>query len=171
MEPISRPIRCLLALLLVGFVAAGRAQPLVMAEFVGTSPCDTLPREFVGGIPVTAPCHCITWELTFFTNQSARMPATYKLVASYGLPGRNDPNQIEDGPRVEQQGTWKMLKGMKTNSRALVYRITADKSESSLSFVKVGENLLHFLNPDTTLMIGNAGWSYTLNKRGVGMDN
>jgi hypothetical protein len=39
-----------------------------------------------------------------------------------------------------------------------------------VSLVKVGENLLHFLNPDKNLMIGNAGWNYTLSRKGVGKD-
>jgi hypothetical protein len=151
-----------------GATANGRDS--IAAEFVGTSPCDTLPREFVGGMAATAPCHCITWELTLFTNRNARLPANYQLVASYGLPGRNDPNQIEGGPRVEQQGTWKILKGTKANPNAVVYQLTADKGQRSLALVKVGENLLHFLNPDKSLMIGNPGWNYTLSRKGVGLD-
>ena len=46
----------------------------------------------------------------------------------------------------------------------VVYRLTADKSQRSLSFVKIGDNLLHLLNPDGSLMVGNGGWSYTLNR-------
>jgi hypothetical protein len=45
----------------------------------------------------------------------------------------------------------------------VVYRINADQPQRSLSFVKVGENLLHLLNPDGSLMVGHGGWSYTLN--------
>lgn len=33
--------------------------------------------------------------------------------------------------------------------------------------MRVGENLLHFLNSDNSLRIGNAGWSYTLNRKGA----
>ena len=50
------------------------------------------------------------------------------------------------------------------------YQLTADKSGKTVSLVKVGEDLLHFLNPDRSLMVGNAGWNYTLSKRGVGKD-
>jgi hypothetical protein len=142
----------------------------VAAEFVGTSPCDPLPREFGGGLAATAPCHCITWQLTLLTNRNASLPATYKLVAHYGLPGKNDPNQVEDGPQVEQQGTWRIVTGTKANADAVVSQLTADKSRRSVSLVKVGEDLLHFLNPDKSLMIGNAGWNYTLCKKGAGKD-
>lgn len=142
----------------------------VAAEFVGTTPSDALPREFVGGLGATAACHCITWQLTLFTNRNAGLPGSYKLLANYGLPGKNDPNQIEDGPQVEQQGVWKIVRGTKADKDAAVYQLTADKGRKSVSLVKVGENLLHFLNPHKSLMIGNDGWNYTLSRKGVGKD-
>ena len=142
----------------------------VSAEFVGTSPCDALPREFVGGLAATARCHCITWQLTLFTNRNVGLPGSYKLVANYGLPGKNDPNQIEDGPQVEQQGAWKIVTGTKADRKATVYQLTTDKGGKSVSLVKAGENLLHFLNPDKSLMIGNDGWNYTLSRKGVGKE-
>lgn len=151
--------------------AVGSDRDLVAAEFVGTTPCDTLPRQFVGGMAVTAPCHCITWELTLLTNLNAKLPNTFKLLANYGLPGRNDPNQLEEGPRVEQQGTWKILKGTTTNPEAVVYQLRIEKHGQTLSAVKLGENLLHFLNPDKSLMVGNPGWNYTLSKKGIGKNN
>jgi len=162
------------ALLWLGYAspeAMASGADSVAAEFVGTSPCDPLPREFVGGLAATAPCHCITWQLTLFTNHNAGLTASYKLVANYGLPGKSDPNQIEDGPQVEQQGTWKIVTGTKGDANAVVYQLTADKGRKSVSLVKVGENLLHFLNPDKSLMIGNAGWNYTLSRKGVGKDH
>jgi hypothetical protein len=35
----------------------------------------------------------------------------------------------------------------------------------------VGKHLLHFANSDNQLAIGNAGWSYTLNRKGIGYEN
>ena len=42
--------------------------------------------------------------------------------------------------------------------------MTADNSNIVLSFLKPDENLLHLLNDDKELVIGGAGWSYTLNR-------
>src|SRR5688572_7164491 len=123
MKFIRRLIGCCL-LLCVAWGAMASDRDAITAEFVGTSPCDALPREFVGDMAATTPCHCITWQLTLFTN-------TYKLVANYGLPGRNDPNQIEEGAQVEQQGTWKILKGTKANPNAVVYQLTSNKTGKS----------------------------------------
>jgi hypothetical protein len=173
MRRVSRMVGCwaMLWLAYASPEAMASGGDSVAAEFVGTSPCDALPREFVGGLAATAACHCITWQLTLFTNRNDGLPATYKLVANYGLPGKNDPNQIEDGPLVEQQGVWRIMRGTKADRDAVVYQLTADKGRKSVSLVKVGENLLHFLNLDKSLMIGNDGWNYTLSGKGVGKDN
>jgi hypothetical protein len=69
-----------------------------------------------------------------------------------------------DGPKVALRGTWDLGKGAKAWPEAAVYRIHQKESERSLAFVKVGEHLLHLLNPDGSLAIGGGGWSYTLNR-------
>ncbi|HTD67056.1 MAG TPA: hypothetical protein VK846_11055, partial [Candidatus Limnocylindria bacterium] len=46
----------------------------------------------------------------------------------------------------------------------VIYRLTAGESKRSLSFVKVSDGLLHLLNPDGSLAVGNGGESFTLNR-------
>jgi hypothetical protein len=87
------------------------------------------------------------------------------------LPGRNDPNQIEDGPTVTLKGKWETIRGHNANPQATVYRIHGDNAEKTMSLGRVGANVFHFLDPDKGLTIGNAGWSYTLNRKGVGSEN
>jgi hypothetical protein len=132
------------------------------AEFVGSTP--RCSGEFLGGLASNAPCHSITWKITLLTNQTTGLPATYKVTALYQIPTRTNPNRSEDGPRVTAHGTWETLKSAKPWPDALVYRLSAENSQRSLSFVKVSGSLLHLLNPDGSLMIGNGGWSYTLNR-------
>ena len=157
---------------------AGCASSVVLAdrvaargeEFVGSTPGDVRSIAFVGGLATNAPCHCVTWHLTLFTNQQTRLPSTYTLVAKYGLPGRNDPNQLEDGPTVKLEGNWETLRGSAANPQATVYRIH-NKSGRTMSLVRVGKHLLHFSDSENRLMAGNAGWSYTLNRKGIGYEN
>jgi hypothetical protein len=151
------------------FASHGLAETRTVAkeEFVGSIPCDDLSQTFVGGIATNVPCHCITWRLTLFTNLNAGARAKFTLNAKYGLQGKTDPNQLEEGPTVEVQGEWEILHGTKTQPNAVVYRLYGDERKESVSLVKVGGNILHFLNEDKTLRVGNAGWSYTLNRKGV----
>ena len=134
----------------------------------GEPPCDDPPRQFLG-IPTNSACERITWRLTLLTNQNTRLPTTYKLVSIYGMQAQSAPGFVGGGTTAEVQGTWAIVKGTKSNPDAVVYDLNADKPRRSMSFVKVGDHLLHLLNRDKGLMIGNASWSYTLN--GKGMDN
>ena len=133
-------------------------------EFVGTTPCDVRMREFLSGVASNAACHCVTWQITFYTN------STYQLIAAYGLPGRKDPNQVESGPTVKLDGQCEIIRGFSANPRAVVYRIRG-LGGRVLNLVRLGEHLLHFADSDGRLLIGNAGWSYTLNRKGIGHED
>jgi hypothetical protein len=141
------------------------APPLIFAaEFVGSTPCGALPREFLGGLATNADCHNITWHITLSTNQDVGRTGTFSLTAQYYVPTRANTNRSEPGPKAQPRGTCEVLKGTRADAIAVVYRITTKDSQRSLSLVRVGDNLLHFLNSDGSLMVGNGGWSYTLNR-------
>jgi hypothetical protein len=143
---------------------------VVSEEFVGSTPCDARALEFLGGLATNAPCHCVTWRLTLFTNQTPRLPSTYALVADYGVPGRTDTNQLENGPTVKLSGTWEIIRGTSANPRATVYRLHGERGPAP-DLMRLGEHLLHFSDSSNRLMIGHAGWSYTLNRKGLGYEN
>jgi hypothetical protein len=62
------------------------------------------------------------------------------------------------------EGNWAIVKGTKTDPDANVYQLYSSRSQVAVSFVKMSEDLLHVLTRDQTLMVGNAAWSYTLNR-------
>lgn len=169
----SRVIACVAISLCLGCASSGVLETRTVAkeEFVGSIPSDDLSRTFVGGMATNVPCHCITWRLTLSTNLNARVPAKFTLSATYGLQGKTDPNQLETGPTVEVQGRWEIVRGTKAKPNAVVYRLYPEGRKESLSLVRVGKNILHFLNEDKTLRVGNPGWSYTLNRKGVSSRN
>lgn len=134
----------------------------VAAEWVGTSPGDAPARAFVGGLDTHAPCHSITWHVTLSTNQNAGLPSPCRLTAHYQVPERSNPNRLENGPKVTIQGTWELLKGTRAHPEAVIYKIHAANPQRTLSFVNVGNHVLHLLNADGSLACGNGGWSYTL---------
>jgi len=166
---LSRVIACVTIALCLAGASPGSSQTRTVAkeEFVGSIPADDISRAFVGGIATNVPCHCITWRLTLSTNLNAPAPAKFTLSATYGLQGKTDPNQLEAGPTVEVQGEWEIVRGTKAKPNAVVYRLYVEGRKKSVSLVRVGENILHFLNEDKTLRVGNPGWSYTLNRKGA----
>jgi hypothetical protein len=64
-------------------------------------------------------------------------------------------------------GKWAITTGTKTDPKAIVYQINPDDPQSTVSFLKVSDDLIHVLSSEKTLLVGNGAWSYTLNR----MDN
>jgi hypothetical protein len=61
-------------------------------------------------------------------------------------------------------GKWGIVKGTKTDPEAEVYQLHSEDSQIAVSFLKMSEDILHVLNSDQTMMVGNGAWSYTLNR-------
>src|SRR5688572_24911866 len=93
-------------------------------EFIGSTPCDARTKEFLGGVATDAPCHYVMWRLTLSTNSGA--PATYSLVARYGIPVPSNPNQSVDGPEVTSRGTVELLTSTYTWPGAAVYQLKSE---------------------------------------------
>jgi hypothetical protein len=62
------------------------------------------------------------------------------------------------------EGKWEIVKGTKTDPDTEVYQLLSEDSQVAVSFVKMSDDILHVLNKDHNLMLGNAAWSYTLNR-------
>lgn len=128
--------------------------------FVGSTPCDTLTRRFVG-VPTGAECERITWELTLSEDASA----AFSLAAVYGMTAVNDPGFAGGGTKVELRGRWTIVKGTQPGVASVVYRLTTGTPSRTMEFARIDDDLLHPLNERSALMVGNPSWSYTLGRR------
>ena len=134
----------------------------VLGIFVASTPCSQGTRP-LPGIPVDADCELIKWNLTLYQDETKKTPTTYKLHCSYGLPKQGTTGFIGGGKKAELQGKWMVLKGTASNPNAIVYRLNDNKTNKTISFLKLNDHLLHLLDSELRLMIGSAAWSYTLN--------
>ena len=140
------------------------AQSPAAGEFIGTTPCGPEARAFLGGLAADAPCHTITWKLVLDTAQTGR--AVWRIAAGYGVPSSSNPNVSVSGPKVALEGTLERHKGGGPHLASVVYRLRTADQRRTLSLVPVADGLLHILAPQDRLMVGNDGWSYTLNAAG-----
>jgi hypothetical protein len=53
-----------------------------------------------------------------------------------------------------------------TDPAAEVLLLDPDKPTTSIALLKLEDRLLHVLDDERALMIGNGAWSYTLNRSG-----
>ena len=138
-------------------------------HFAGTTPCSNIIRPLhkikQEGDCALNECKCLVveWKLMLYINSVTQEPTTYKLtgINKFAVP---ETNMFSSGTKTESEGKWVIVKGTKTHPEAIVYRLNPDKPEISLSFIKLSENLLHVLDREEKLMIGNEFWNYTLSR-------
>jgi len=127
--------------------------PQALASFEATTPCDQASRSL---LHIASPDSSVMmkWHLTFLS------PTTYKLIYTYGKDKQGTRGFSAGAVTKEQQGRWTKSKFRNTE----VYTLTAIDSGVSLSFLKLNENVLHLLDANKNLLVGNGAWSYTLNR-------
>jgi hypothetical protein len=113
-------------------------------------------------IPAGVACELIQWNLVLRHDPRTHRPTTFTLYFTYGMSKPATVELMGGGTKGQMEGKWMILK--EAGNRT-VYRLTPESSKSSLSFVKLDDNLLHLLDTQGKLMIGNAAWSYTLNRK------
>ncbi|HEX2631123.1 MAG TPA: hypothetical protein VHM26_19045 [Chitinophagaceae bacterium] len=113
-------------------------------SYTGSTPANAEVRRFLN-ISMTDSIDFIRWKVVLRDN-------TYELNCSYGLclPGTS-------GFREDQRV---MIKSMLVKKAPFI-QLQNDKR--SIYLLIVNSNLLHFVNADKQLLIGNGGWSYALN--------
>ena len=139
------------------------AGPELHGRFEGITPCSALARP-LPKIPADTDCEQMIWNLTLYQDPGTRAPTTYRLKSAYGLPKQNTNDLVGGGTPVEMEGTWTITTGTRTDPDAVVYQINPDDPQTRVSFLKVSDDLLHVLNSDKSLLVGNGAWSYTLNR-------
>lgn len=123
----------------------------VAGVFEGVTPCDAAKRT-LPQIPPNAECDMAVWRVTFNTD------STYTLNASYGMSQPNSPNIRGGGTQVIMQGKWTAENG--------IIRLSTSDPKISVSFLKVSNDLLHLLDGEGKMRVGHGAWSYTLNRTG-----
>ena len=134
--------------------------PKILGVFEGMTPCNQDPRP-LPEIPEDADCDQMIWKFTLYQDPSTGMPTTYELNAAFGISEQGTPG-LTGGIPIVMQGKWAIVNGTKTDPDAVVYRLNPDIPEDSVSFVRISDDILHVLNQDGTLLVGNGAWSYTL---------
>ena len=138
---------------------ANSSAPLV---FKATTLCSDDVKSLLQ-IPADTKCEMMKWNLTLFRDPKTSAPGEYKLIYEYGMAKQGTRDFMEGSKTTELKGKWTIGNGTKENAKAEIYTLEAGSSPVSLSFLRPDQNILHLLDQDKNLMIGNGAWSYTLN--------
>lgn len=131
--------------------------------FEGITPCSSQTR-LLPQIPKDTDCELMIWKIFLYQDSATGTPTTYTLESTYGVSQPNTTGPAGGGTAISMKGNWSIAKGTKANPETDVYQLYTEDSQVAMSFVKMGDDVLHVLNRDMTLMVGNAAWSYTLNR-------
>jgi hypothetical protein len=132
--------------------------------FEAVTPCDKAPKP-LPQIPENAPCDHAVWKLGLYQNPDTHEPTTFAISARYGLSQPQTPKgHSNGGTMVETNGMWSVTFGIPGKKDAEIYRLKTEKG--TISFIKVSDNLLHLLDQNDRLRVGNGGWSYTFSRSG-----
>jgi len=148
-------VAVLLGLLLLGGNCDGQSHTdglVVVGVFVGSTPNnETISRRLNTPTHIEPPVH---WELTLYRDAKNQSPTSYKLRCDYAAS-----TNVGKQSQIERTGLCKLTKGTKFKPNATVLEL-----DGLVSLFKVDENLLHFLDAEGGLMVGDGGFSFTLNR-------
>lgn len=113
--------------------------------FAASTPANAVVRTFLG-ISLSDSIDFIRWKLVLNDN-------SYRLHCNYGIGKPNTNGFISGGKKIELSGTLEKEKNY--------YQLK--NGTAALKIIELNDNLLHLLNTDNSLLVGNGGWSYTLN--------
>lgn len=128
-------------------------------QYAGSTPGDSLIKVILG-IPVDTPIDFMKWELILDNNDNR----TFTLVINFGISQPNTTGFKPGHDTVRFKGTYKLENANSDHFKEQVVQLKSSNfSGGHLSMAKIGYQLLHILQPGYRLMVGNGGWSYTLN--------
>jgi len=111
----------------------------------GSTPANAIDvRQFLG-MPLADSIDFIRWKIAIH-------PDRYELSCQYGI-GKPNTNGFWDEKRVAFSGKY-------TKNG---HQYTLQHGDKSLSMLEINANLVHLLDNNNNTLMGNGGWSYTLN--------
>ncbi len=131
-------------------------------QLVGSTPGDQEIKILLGIDPKT-PVDFIRWNLVLTAPQVDSGEFTLNL--QYGMSQPNTPGFINNGTSLHMTGRFSVVSKKIGYAESEVYQLVFSPS-STISLVRINENVFHLLSSDGSLMVGNGGWSYSLNKAG-----
>lgn len=130
----------------------------IYCQFVGSTPRGPEVAKVLA-IPPTNDVEC-TWTLDLFEDDK-HAPTRFVLKCEYGKYDFQKPKHSQKREGQTKEGKWKFGKETKSsNLRTL-------ELDCGLSFCEISGSVIHLLSPQSKLLVGNGGWSYSLNRAEV----
>ena len=121
-------------------------QDSVLGIFEGRTPCGPIALHFTG-FPAQN-CEKIKWKLTLYLDRASGAPARYEFK----------------GSRATRQGAVTVAHVTPTSRDAVVYNLAFERPSQVLHLQSIENRILLLLDDGLHPLVGDASWSYTLNR-------
>lgn len=151
----------LVAISLFVSTSCSAKDPTAPIVLVGSTPGDDEVKNILH-IPANTLIDFIKWDLQLNSDKSFALNLQY---------GESQPNTLgfkNDGKRKSFKGTFSVSQN---NHFKEVYQLKAAGQLENILIAKLNNNIFHLLSSQQQLMIGNGGWSYSLNRAEPVSDN
>ncbi|HEY9362301.1 MAG TPA: hypothetical protein VIQ00_03490 [Chitinophagaceae bacterium] len=153
MKPVSfYTVVALVSFCLITMPACSQKEANSIVTYWGSTPGDSLVKSWLK-IPQDSISDFIRWQLNLDERGN-----TFHLQLLYGKSQPNTSGFWGGGKSKEIKGNYNLVSERE-------YKFHSPDLREPVSFIKVGENLFHLLAPDKSMLNGNGGWSYTLNRK------
>jgi len=145
----------LMCIFLTASCSAGNINSEII--LIGSTPGDE-PIKTLLTIPAETKVDFIRWNLILDDKEAFVLDIAY---------GESKPNTLDFKSAGKQtiKGTYLIVKNQEDSRFKEIYQFKSNDLPEIISIVKINENLFHILTPEGKLMIGNGGWSYSLNRK------
>lgn len=126
--------------------------------FVGSTPGDESVKSMLA-IPAETKVDFIRWNITLSPSNTFALDIVF---------GESQPNTLgfkNQGEKRSIKGTYSISQKVDKGVNQAVYHLKGGDLPVDMALIKINDNLLHLLNPQHQLMVGNGGWSYSLNRK------
>lgn len=154
-------------LLLAGWTAPDLVSP-EPEIFVAATPCDAVPKQLLA-ISANVDCEMIKWRLTLRRDPRNLGRDDFKLQYTYGMTKPGTQGFMNDGFSKEISGKWVISKNTGKTPGKQIFTLQSTSSQSAVNLLQMNDRMLHLLDTQGNLMIGNAGFSYTFNKQNANL--
>ena len=108
-------------------------------------------------------CHEFMKELNLDANPDCIKRKMKIILYQDSVTGKPTNYETKGMGKFSGKGNWFILQGTPTDPRATVFQVKLD-TNTSLFLLKGDDNVLFILDRNKNLLIGNAKFSYTLNR-------
>jgi hypothetical protein len=129
---------------------------------VGSTPCNAYMRSVLSIAP-GADAEFIKWTLVLKDGGAGKQ--TFDLDVNFGKSQANTTGFVNGGEKRSIHGKYDLHTEVIEAVTGTIYRLSADKLATTISLLKIDENIFHILSKERTLLPGGGDYSYSLNRK------